>query len=72
MAYTVTIPYEDYNKLAKDSADKENTVKLLNTEFSDDANKLIAIKSLLGVVDKPVEVPDVTEEPDEEGENNEP
>lgn len=47
----ISIPYEDYKKISKDSADKESIVQLLNTEFPDDTCQLIAIKSVLGLIE---------------------
>ena len=49
MEKIVSLPYEDYAKLVKDSADKENVIALLNTEFPDDTCQLIAVKAVLGI-----------------------
>lgn len=52
MEKIVSIPYEDYAKLVKDSSDKENVIALINTEFPDDTCQLIAIKAVLGIEEK--------------------
>jgi len=49
MNLTVTVPYEDYQKLTQAAADKENVVKILNTTFPDATCQLIAIKSILEI-----------------------
>lgn len=49
MNLTVTVPQEDYAKLVKDAADKENVITILNTTFPDATCQLIAIKAILGV-----------------------
>lgn len=46
----IFIPYEDLNKLQRDSANLESIISLLNTEFPDDTCQLIAIKSILGLI----------------------
>lgn len=45
----VGVPYEDYKKLTKDSADKANIIELLNATFPDATCQLIAIKAILEV-----------------------
>lgn len=62
----VTIPYEDFVKLQSDSADKNAVVSLLKTEFPDDTCMVIAIKSVLGVVENEEEesTEDVEESPE--------
>lgn len=64
MALTTTIPFEDYKNLVKDSADKENIVNILHTEFPDESSQLLAIKAILGVKEETEEEP--SEEPIEE------
>lgn len=63
MVQPICVPYEDYNKLLKDSADKETVIQLLKTEFPDDTCQLIAIKTVLGIVE---EEPEEEQEPSEE------
>lgn len=48
----IFITFEDLSRLQKDSADKANIVAILNTEFPDDTCQLIAIKSILGLIEE--------------------
>lgn len=43
----VVIPYDDFLKLSKDSADKENIMAIMNTTFPDATCQVIAIKAIL-------------------------
>ena len=56
----IFITFEDLSRLQKDSADKANIVTILNTEFPDDTCQLIAIKSILGLIEKKEEEPGPT------------
>lgn len=47
----VLVPLADYNGLCKDSKTLENVKALLETEFPDETCQMIAIKSLLGIVE---------------------
>lgn len=47
----VMVAYEDLMQLQKDAADKAAIISLLKTEFPDDTCQLIAIKSVLGIVE---------------------
>jgi len=48
----ITIPYEDYVQLKADATDRENVVSLLKAEFPDDTCQIIALKSVLKIVDE--------------------
>lgn len=50
--YDMRVPYEDYQKLVRDSAQLEDVKTLLQTEFPDDTCQLIAIKNILGIVEE--------------------
>lgn len=57
--YDMRVPYEEYQKLVRDSAQLEDVKTLLQTEFPDDTCQLIAIKNILGIVeDTPEPIPD--------------
>lgn len=43
----IQVPYDDWSKLKKDSADKDAVKQIINTEFPDDTCQLIAIKAIL-------------------------
>lgn len=47
----VLVSIEDYNEILRDSEQLANVKKLLETEFPDDTCQMIAIKSLLGIVE---------------------
>lgn len=53
----IFITYDELSKLQKDSADKASIIAILNTEFPDDTCQLIAVKSILGIIDEEPEVP---------------
>ena len=63
MERVISIPYSDYQKLVKDSTEKESVVTLLQTEFPDDTCQLIAIKSVLGLIEVEEEVVDPVDPP---------
>lgn len=63
MEKIVSVPYEDYQALARDAADKAAVILLLNTKFPDDTCQLIAIKALLGIIDKEDDAPDTPADP---------
>lgn len=48
----VLVSIEDYNEILRDSEQLANVKKLLETEFPDDTCQMIAIKSLLGIVEE--------------------
>lgn len=58
----IFITYEELSKLQKDSADKASVIAILNTEFPDATCQLIAIKSILGIVEPEEETPTETPE----------
>lgn len=47
----IFIEFDELSRLQKDSADKANIIAILNTEFPDETCQLIAIKSILGIVE---------------------
>lgn len=57
----VLVPLEDYNKILRDSEELANVKTLLETEFPDDTCQMIAVKSLLGIVED--ETSDPTDPP---------
>lgn len=54
----VPVPYENYESLISDSADKANVVSLLMADFKDSDSQLLAIKAVLGIVENEETEPD--------------
>ena len=52
MQINISVPYDDFVELGKDSAQKKAIVDIINTDFPDDTCQLVAIKAVLGIVEK--------------------
>lgn len=52
----VPVPYDNYETLISDSADKANVVSLLMADFKDSDSQLLAIKAILGIVEEKEEI----------------
>lgn len=57
----ILVPYDEYTAMVKDSADLASIRGLLLTNFPDNTCQILAIKSVLEMVPKKEEKPEVSE-----------